>query len=242
MPENAMQAKHRSSALWFIPLLAACTERPPAPAASGPAPPAASVPAAPADSAPAASAPPTSAPPTSAPPAAAQSFEAVLRIDSKPGGKHFQGVWLEREDGQKWVVSYRADPWWRPFEDERVRVEGETYSPEGQAVLATHFRPRLVRVVDPKAGPMRLLIEIHEERVLDGRFQFQKFPPGSKLAGESHPVFAAADGREYQLANSVEPTPPHDEPVRIRAREVVFSPYAAHVGGPALWVVSVEER
>lgn len=41
-------------------------------------------------------------------PAPGPERRATVRIDPAPGGKQFQGVWLELEGGARWVIAYRA--------------------------------------------------------------------------------------------------------------------------------------
>ena len=169
----------------------------------------------------------------------AQAFEAVLQIEAKPGEKRLQGVWLERADGQRWIIAYRAEPCWRPFAGRRVRARGETYQPEGQAVLATHFRVRALELVDPKAEPMAELIALGDEQVLSGSFQQMTWPAGSKLEGESQLVFERSDGTRYFLSGVPQAAPAAGQRVEVRAREATPSPYMAHPGGPHLFVLEV---
>jgi hypothetical protein len=162
-----------------------------------------------------------------------EEIRAVVVIDAKPGGKKFQGVWLEREGGEKWVISYRPDELWRSFENRAVRVRGETYQPRGQAIRATHFRVDWLALVedDPNAS----LVEVKEEKGYRGAFQWFVWPADTKLAGDKTLVFESG-GQQYFLANRP-PQPTVGQELELRAREVVPSPYVARPGGPHLWIV-----
>ncbi|MBA3393921.1 MAG: hypothetical protein H0T89_14840 [Deltaproteobacteria bacterium] len=175
--------------------------------------------------------PPTSAAPTER--------RATLRIDAQPGGKRFQGVWLELPDGKRWVLDYRARELWRAFADHEVVVTGHCYQPQGQAILATHFEvERLRRAVPVRgAGPY---LEIGPTRVLRGTLVATPAPPGSKLAGTSRTVFHADDGEAYQLVG--DQVPPAGAIVQIRGR--VLAPdmsFVARGDGPDLWVLDVRD-
>lgn len=168
---------------------------------------------------------------------APERFEATLRIDPEPGAKQFQGVWVERDDGQRWVVDYRARGWWMPFDGRRVRVSGRRYEPRGEAITATHFRVHELALVAPKGEPIAILTEVHEEQELEGVFEVETWPAGTKLAGERDLVFVATGGERYRLANDPGSTIEDGRSVRIVAREVVMSPFVAHVGGRHLWLI-----
>ena len=165
-------------------------------------------------------------------------FGATLSIDEQPGGKRFQGVWLDGDDGVRRVIAYRADPWWQPFDGRRVEVEGTPYEPRGQAIMAAHFRVEALRVVEPSTEVA--LVSITGERELFGSFFEATWPKGTKLAGETRTVFRSEDGETYELYRLPEPHPPLDRPVRVSARLVELSPFVAHVGGMHLWVIAVE--
>jgi len=193
-----------------------------------------------------ASAPAPSTTPASLPTSAAlarpqESFEATVQIDPKPGDKAFQGVWLAREDGERWVIAYRAEPWFQPFEGQRVRVTGERFIPEGQAIMAPHFRVDTLRRVDegkadPSASPV---IGLGPEQQLEGVFEDRVGAPGTKLEGEPYRVFTASGGESFLLSHAPEDAQPGRR-VLIRARAVELSPYMARRGGPTLWVLEVE--
>ncbi|MFT3775729.1 MAG: hypothetical protein QM820_61060 [Minicystis sp.] len=164
-------------------------------------------------------------------------FEAVVRVDAQPQDKKFQGVWLERGDGEKWVVAYRPEGWLRGFEGKRVSVAGERYEPQGQAIMATHFRVHTIRVLDERAVDAPFFVEVGPERKMAGRFVERVGEKGTKLEGEKYTVFEADDGVAYGLANAVEATA--GVRVRVRARPVVVSPFVARRGGPSLWILDV---
>jgi hypothetical protein len=167
--------------------------------------------------------------------ATVQEFEAVVRVDERPGGKKFQGVWLERDGGERWVVAYRPEGWLRAFEGRRVRVTGEVYQPFGQAIAATHFRVATLRIVGQE--PDAHLVSAGPARALVGEFAERVGAPGTKLEGERYTVFVAG-GTEYLLAGAPEDARPGAR-VKIEARAVEPSPYAAHRGGEHLWVLTV---
>ncbi len=170
-------------------------------------------------------------------------LEATLEIDAKPSGKRFQGVWLRDRSDHRWVIDYRANPWWRPFEGLRVRAEGEAYTPKGQAISADHWRVRALRLIEPRSE--KGLVAIEEETELNGRWTTYTWPKGTKLAGETMTVFMSESGQRYWLYHQPEQPPKAEVPVRIRARKVEPSPFIARPGGPYLWVLNVrlpEER
>lgn len=166
----------------------------------------------------------------------AAAFEAVVRVDEKPGGKRFQGVWLERADGPRLLISYRADGCWTPFAGEKVRVTGAAYTPEGQAIGAEHFRVATMELVD-RTKPIRF-VSVGAERELTGKFGLGQGAPGSKMADSTWDVFSA-DGSSYQIANPSLIGELSGHPAKVKAREVVRTPFSAHMGGRVLWLVSV---
>lgn len=161
-------------------------------------------------------------------------FEAKVVIDPSPGAKKFQGVWLERDDGQRWLIDYRARPYWTPFAEARVEVSGARYMPDGQAVTAVHFRLDTLRIVEPT--PDHHLVRLGPKRQLTGRFVEVVGGPGTKSEARTMTLFAA-DGVRYFLAN-------HEETFQgsgtATVRETALSPFVAHLMGPRLWVVSFE--
>jgi hypothetical protein len=215
---------------WFVLVGTAC--RPSAPGTSAKEP----VVIAPAPSTSSATAEPPSRPRTE------EDIEATLRIDDHAGGKHFQGVWLERDDGARWVISYRADDWWLPFRDHRVRVQGVVYEPQGQAVMATHFRVKTLALTPgEEESQMTGLVEVHEELEYPGTFRDEVGEKGTKLEGEHMTVFVSDSGTQYWLANAVKGVV-FDEPVIVRGREVKLSRFMARPGGEFLWVIESRKK
>jgi len=184
--------------------------------------------------------PPSAGPLAAAP--AAGSFEALVEIDAAPGYKAFQGVWLVRDDGERWVVAYRPEPWLREFEKQRVRVTGERYTPEGQAIMVPHFRVHTLKRVEGNGqdpAPGADILEVGPEQRLEGVFEDRVGAPGTKLEGEPYRVFAASGGKEFLLANTPEDVK-IGQKTTIRARAVELSPYVARRGGPYLWVLEAD--
>jgi hypothetical protein len=159
-------------------------------------------------------------------------FNAVVNIDAEPAGKRFQGVWLVRDDGEKWLIDYRARPHWKPFEGVAVQVSGERYHPDGQSIGAVHFRVHTMAVVEPTMA--HDLATIGPEQTLTGRFAIAKGEPGSKMGGSTWTVFDT-DTRQFMLAN-------HSESFKgegtVTARQVTLSPFVAHMTGPRIWVIA----
>ena len=173
-----------------------------------------------------------------------ETFEATLRIAPRPadrelGSESFQGVWLERDDGSRWLIANRPHGYWIPFEGERVTVVGERYEPQAPivapAVGAQHFRVESM-TVDPQS--MARFVRVAEERALTGTFEQETMPAGTKAAGAVVTSFVSG-GMRYLLANSPTDEPPPGTKVRIRARQVELSPFAAHTGGPRLWIIAI---
>lgn len=174
--------------------------------------------------------------PTAPAPDASDELHATLRIDAQPSGKKFQGVWLELADGTRYVVDYRARELWRGFEGAEVIATGHCYEPFGQAISARHFRVASLRFAAPPARsvPFRAL---GPEIVLTGELVAASYPAGSKLAGSSTTEFHAG-GTVYQIAGADFAV--RIGPATIKARTVERDPaYAAHVGGPTLWLASL---
>jgi hypothetical protein len=164
---------------------------------------------------------------------------ATVRIDAQPGGKKFQGVWLEFSADQRWVVDYRPRELWKPFENREVLVTGECYVPFGQALMATHFRVDHMKFVTPERGRGPLL-ELHAEQMLRGSFVTHQFPEGSKRADSPALTFRADDGTEYFLAGASQELPAAGTVARIKAREVTPDmSWMAQPGGRKLWILDV---
>lgn len=173
--------------------------------------------------------------PPSAARAKAPGFVATVRIDPKPGGKKFQGVWLQRDDGKRLLIDYRARGLWRPFEGKRVRVTGTSYTPKGQAIAAAHFRVATMQMVDDKSTAT--LIWLGPEQKLEGKLSIRTGDPKSKMGGQSYPVFTTSGGTTYQLANSINTKP---GPVIVTAREAKRSRFVTHMPGPLIWVLDTD--
>jgi hypothetical protein len=104
-------------------------------------------------------------------------FSGKMTIDPKPGGKHFQGVWVQRDgasmpkpgelDRDRLLVDYRARELWRSFEGERVLARGTCYHPFGQAIRATHFEIDRLKFAGTPPASARLL-EIGPYAVMSG--------------------------------------------------------------------------
>ncbi len=172
-------------------------------------------------------------------PAGMQTFRATVEIDAKPGGKRLQAVWLVHENGERWVIDYRAREFWKPFEGTTVDAAGKVYAPQGQAIGATHFRVHSLGL-DPNTDSSAPWTWIGPESQAHGKFHLKQGAPGSKSADTSWPVFVSEEGRSYQLANAVELDGLLGVPVTIEARPIERSPFVAHMPGPTLFVMSVE--
>ena len=162
---------------------------------------------------------------------------AILRIDEQPGGKKFQGVWLELDGGTMWVIDYRPRQPWRHFENREVLVTGGCYQPFGQAINATHFRVDRLRYAVPERGRQPYL-EIGPEQILRGEFVDQTAPAGSKLAGSTSAMFRAEDGSAWGIVVDQRFAPGTRATVRGRVL-VADLTYAARTGDSDLWVVDV---
>jgi len=162
----------------------------------------------------------------------AQSLSVKVAIDAEPSGKKFQGVWLVRDDGERWLVAYRPLPLWKIYEGVAVNITGAVYQPDGQSISATHFRVDTLSIRDPQAiidprsfGP---------EQTFEGQFESESGSPGSKSEGSTWTVFRVQGGLRYEIMN---PVAVDRTATSIRARTVERSPFVAHRGGPALWLV-----
>lgn len=167
---------------------------------------------------------------------------AIVRIDAQPGGKRFQGVWLEFAEDTRWVVDYRANELWKPFEDHEVIVTGYCWAPDprAQSIGATHFHVERMRFLQPKMGRGPLL-EIGPEVALRGAFRAQPFPPGSKLAGSSQTKFDA-ESESYGLQGASVALPAMGTRVLVIARGVEPDmSWTAQTGGPKLWILDVRD-
>ncbi len=178
--------------------------------------------------------------PLAKPDPAVESFEATLSVDTKPGGKRFQGVWLKRADGSKLLIEYRALGCWTAFEGKLVKVTGKHYSPPGQSVRADHFRVETLQMVDPaKAGAF---VSVGPIQTIDGRFGLVEGGAGSKMEGSTWLVFSGG-GTSYQIANPARIKSAAGGPAEAVARAVARSPFfVAHMPGPLLWLLDVTPK
>lgn len=163
-------------------------------------------------------------------------FPAIVRVDAEPGSKKLQAVWLERGDGERWIVAYRPEPWLVAFADKPVEVSGGRYIPGGQAVKATHFRIDTLRITDDKE--LGLFESVGPERTMTGIFAERTGTVGAKDEGERYPVFDNGEAA-YELANRPDPLP-LGSTVKVRVRETKYSKFAAHRDGPLVWVLEVD--
>jgi hypothetical protein len=177
--------------------------------------------------------------PTKPTAASADERRATVRIDSEPGGKKFQGVWLEFAADQRWVIDYRPRALWKPFEGHEVLVTGGCYRPFGQAISAPHFRVDRMRFVAPKRGHA-LILELGPETMMKGTFVLHQFPAGSKRADAPMVMFRDDSGTDFIIAGASEDVPAVGTAARITARAVVPDlSYMAQTSGPNIWILDV---
>ena len=163
---------------------------------------------------------------------------ATLRIDANPGPRKFQGVWLERPDGERWIVDYRDRGLWRGFDGATVAVTGYCYQPFGEAINARHFAVETLRHSSERdvRGPY---VSLGPERTLTGQFSTRTAPPGSKLAGSPPEHVFVADGTTYALANKADAG---EGAATVIARLLVVNlAYAATADEERLWLVDVHD-
>ena len=166
-------------------------------------------------------------------------FTATVRIDARPGGKKFQGVWLERPDGEKWVIDYRPRDCWKPMEGLTVTARGQTYAPEGQAISATHFKVEELRLVTLTAEAT--LVAVGEEWTLTGTLLTTAGEVGSKSEGSTWTEFKSADGPIWPLYNP-SALDGLTGGITLTGREVELSPFSAHIGGPQLCILNARSN
>ncbi len=172
---------------------------------------------------------------------AVEGIEAVIRVDEKPGGKKFQGVWLELANGERWVVAYRPEEWLRGFEGRTVRVTGVTYQPFGQAINATHYRIATLEV-SGRQGGMGPWFAVGPELTLTGTFARTTGAPGTKAEGSTWWMFVTSDGAEFEVEGSAVEKLEEGVAVQVVGRKVEPDmSYRARRGGDALWVLKVEK-
>ena len=95
--------------------------------------------------------------------------------DSK-GGKEFQGVWFITTDGTKKLVSYSTRSVWAQFDGKAVTVTGESYFPQGQSIVADHFR--ITRLKLQKTNDAALYVSVGPETKMHGTMQLSKGEAG----------------------------------------------------------------
>lgn len=169
------------------------------------------------------------------PPPTTGAFVARLAIDAQPGGKRFQGVWLEHGGG-RWIVDYRARELWQPFDGLDVRVTGETWTPDprAQAIQAQHFKVGRLEVAD--RAQAKHFLAIGPERELTGVFVHKRMPVGSKSEGESPLYFEETGGHRYEVIGGEHGS----GAATVVARDVEVNPtWAATTGGPFVWIEKV---
>jgi hypothetical protein len=179
---------------------------------------------------------PVTKPVSTAPTATTAERRAILRIDAEPGGKRFQGVWLEFASGARWVIDYRPRLPWRGFEGREVLVTGRCYAPVGQAIGATHFRVETLRVADAARGAQPY-VEVGPEQRRHGELVVVNAPAGSKLAGTASLMFRDSDGEMWPTLSDAQLQP---GPAIVRARVLVADmAYVARSGSADLWIADL---
>lgn len=178
---------------------------------------------------------PTNPEPTTKP---ATEYRGVLSIDPEPGGKKFQGVWLDAA-GKRFVLAYRAAELWRWFEGREVVLTGGCYQPFGQAINATHFDVESLRVAEEQQG-VGPYFSFGAKKSLVGEVIEVEAPAGSKLAGSKRRVFRADDGDTFELAGGDVPDVGRHVRVRVRVLDPDMS-YVARTNGPDLWIDDVQD-
>lgn len=70
-----------------------------------------------------------------------EKVSGVLTIDASPGGKRFQGVWLEADDGRKLLLAYRPRERFERHRGQKVVVVGsvEVPDPRAQHITGSHI-------------------------------------------------------------------------------------------------------
>ena len=171
-------------------------------------------------------------------------FTATVRVDPSPGGKKAQPVWLEREDGERWIAAYRPDDCWQALDGQTMQVEGERYEPLGQALSAPHIRVRSLHTPEPR--PEDTLVQVGPEQTWTGRVVTEQGAPGSKSEGSEWLVFRPdgdATGHNHLIVfNPSAVAEMAGAPVEVTGRVVEVSPFSAHVAGLRLCVLSAKAR
>ena len=160
--------------------------------------------------------------------------DATVVIDPEPGGKKLQAVWLERADGERWVVAYRPDPCWRAVEGHTMRAVGVIYEPVGQAIGATHFR--VERFYSPDPTFEMDVVELGAEQTVTGTLAEREAPAGSKMAGTRWPVLEGDDGTTWMVSRPETFGAAPGQRIEATGRAFRLSPFVAHMSGPRLCV------
>lgn len=160
-------------------------------------------------------------------------IEGVVKIGEPDPRHRVTPVEIVEDGGKRWLASYQADELWKAFDGRRVEAEGETYVPEGQAILLPHVRIERWRI--PKPGSDDPIVSVGPPVKMHGKLGPNPAPPGSKAAVETSPHFLEDGGKSYPIAHG---TPGElGKTVEIEARLVELSPFGAHIGGPHLWIL-----
>lgn len=159
---------------------------------------------------------------------------AIVRVDAEPGGKRFQGVWLDFGNDTRWVIAYRPHDIWKQFADTQVVVTGHCYTPFGQAIHATHFHVDTMRPVDRKDA--RRFLAVHPERLVRGEVVVAEAEVGSKAALSTLHQFREDGGATWWVAGSdARLTVGRRITAQVREVEISMS-WTATVGGPHVWI------
>jgi hypothetical protein len=76
--------------------------------------------------------------------------EGLFLMDPIAGSKRLQACTIRFDDGEEWILSYRANPEYYQYIDKRVRVKGRPYwpSPNVQHVMGTHLQVDLLELAE----------------------------------------------------------------------------------------------
>lgn len=169
--------------------------------------------------------------------------EGIVRVskeaDSQEKRLVFRGVEIERQGKGPLVVSYGADDLWREFDGQRVWVRTESYTPEGRAIGGEHARVTELWLVDESLA--KRYLGFGPSKTMNGELKKLTGEKGSKSEGETTVVFIDAAGTTHQVLSP--PAKNEKEQlgkVKVVARSVELSKFAAHLGMPAIWLAAVE--
>ena len=183
---------------------------------------------------------PDSGVPVKMEPVAGDGFEAIVRFDEEPG-KEFQGVWLERADGARWVVADRPEAWLRSFAGRTVRVTGAAYKPTEYALRPSHYRIASLTVVETK-GSRGPLLAVGPEQTTSGKFVEEAGKAGRKSEGSTLTYFVADNGVRYRIEGHPEGPLELGVPVKIDVRLVVPDwSFRAPSGEMFLWILKIQK-